>query len=111
MKKKTYRVQIEVTTQQSGRIHLDRESYTKAEECRLFSSATPVVATVETDIAARGSAQRTRPQTGGKPSRGEWDMVCDVDRLPVESGASGLVWGVQHDHPPALSTMAAEWRV
>ena len=38
-----YRVQIEVTTQQSERIHLERESYSKAEECRLFSGAKRVV--------------------------------------------------------------------
>ena len=36
-----YRVQIEVTTRQSGRLHLERESYTKAKESRLFSSTGP----------------------------------------------------------------------
>ena len=48
-----YRVQIEVTTQQSERIHLERESYSKAEECRLLSGAKRVVATLEADFAAR----------------------------------------------------------
>ena len=51
MKKEMYRVQIEVTTQQSGRIHLERESYRKTKECRLFSSTTPAVATVATAFA------------------------------------------------------------
>jgi hypothetical protein len=111
LKKKMYRVQIEVTTQQSGRIHLERESYTKAKECRLFSSAAPAVATVEANIAARERADRSRTQTGGKPTRGGQDMVCDVDGLPVENGASGLVWRVQYHHPLAFSTLAAEWRV
>ena len=106
-----YRVQIEVTTQQSERIHLGRESYTKAEECRLFSGATPIVATVEADTAARRHTHRARAQTGGKPARREWDMVCDVDGLPMESGASRLVWRVQHNYPSALSEMAAERRV
>ncbi len=62
LKKKMYRVQIEVTKHQSERIHLERESYTKTEECRLFSRTTPIVAAIETDLAQRARAQRTRSQ-------------------------------------------------
>src|SRR5215813_888702 len=98
-----YRVQIEVTTQQSERTHLERESYPKAEACRLFCSATPVVATIEADFAERRSAQRTRTQESRKSTGGQWDLVRAVDGLPVESGASGLVWRVQHNYPSALS--------
>src|SRR5579871_5541665 len=99
-----YRVQIEVTTPQSERIHLEQESYSKAEACRLFSSTRRVVATVEVDTAARRSTPRARPQASGKST--ERDMVCAVDGLPVEGRASGVVRRVQHDYSSALSGMA-----
>src|SRR5690348_5510032 len=102
-----YRVQIEVTTQQSERIHLERESYSKAEECRLFSGAKRVVATLEADLAARRKIQRTWTQARRESTRYQWDLVCAVDRLPVEGGASGLVRCVQHNPSSALSGMAA----
>src|SRR5260370_40580441 len=63
LKKKMYRVQIEVTTQQSGRIHLERESYRKAEECRLLSSAAPIVATVAKYFAKSSGRENGWAQT------------------------------------------------
>ena len=89
-----YRVQIEVTTQQSGRIHLERESYRKTEECRLFSSTTPTVATLEADTATGRNTEKTGTQTRRESTGREWDMVCHVDRLPVESSEEGVVWRV-----------------
>ena len=89
-----YHVQIEVTTQQSERIHLERESYRKAEECRLFSRTASAVATIEADIAARRNTEKTGTQTSRSTTGHQWDMVCVVDRLPMESGEEGMVWRV-----------------
>ena len=75
-----YRVQIEVAKHQSGRIHLERESYTKAEGCRLFSGTKRLVATIEADIASRRRTQRTRAQADRQPTSGQWDLVCAVVR-------------------------------
>ena len=44
------------------------------------------MAALETDIAARRNTKKTGTQTGGKSVGHERDMVCAVDRLPVESG-------------------------
>ncbi len=55
-----YRVQIEVAKHQNERIHLERESYTKTEASRLFSSVAPIVAAVATDTAVGGKTQRAR---------------------------------------------------
>ena len=103
-----YRVQIEVAKHQSGRIHLERESYSKAEECRLFSSTRSIVATIEANTAAGRKTDWARTQASGKPAGGQWDMVRTVDGLPMESSASGLVWGVQYNPPSAFSGMAAK---
>src|SRR5260221_8755052 len=65
LKKKMYRVQIEAAKPQIERIHLERESYTKARECRLFSGATSAVATTAKHIAVRSRVQRARAQTSG----------------------------------------------
>jgi len=60
-----YRVQIEVAKPQIERIHLEQESYTKTESCRLFSGATSIVATVATHIAEGASAKRARAKASG----------------------------------------------
>ncbi|HLY24823.1 MAG TPA: hypothetical protein VKQ72_00695 [Aggregatilineales bacterium] len=57
MKKKMYRVQIEVAKRQAERIHLERESYPKTKASGLFSSATSAVATLEVTFASRGEIQ------------------------------------------------------
>src|SRR5262245_43842558 len=106
-----YHVQIEVAKQQSGRIHLGRESYRKAKDCRLLSGAARVVATAETALAKGARTERARAQTS-RPSTGhQRDLVCAVDGLSVESGQARVVWRVQHDDPSALSGVASQRRV
>ena len=108
MKKEMYRVQIEVTTQQSERIHLERESYSKAKECRLFSGARAIVARIEADTAARRNAKRTRTQASGQPPGHQRDMVCAVDGMSMESSEAGLVWSMQQYTASTFSGMAAK---
>ena len=89
-----YHVQIEVAKQQSGRIHLYRESYRKAKECRLFSRTASAVATLEAYLAAGENTEKTGTQTGRSATCHQWDMVCAVDRLPVEGSETRVVWRV-----------------
>lgn len=49
-----YRVQIEITAQQSEQMHLEQRPYTKVEECRSFLSTKPVVATLKQILPPEG---------------------------------------------------------
>src|SRR5579859_1482982 len=102
-----YRVQIEVAKRQAERVHLERESYPKTKGSGLFSSATSAVATIEKTFAQRGGRQGAGTKASREPTGHQWDMVCAVDRLPVESGASRLVWGMQPHAAFAFPRMAA----
>jgi hypothetical protein len=64
LKKKMYRVQIEIAKSQAERIHLERESYRKAKKCGLFSCTAWAVATTAAHLAENTSGQATGTEAG-----------------------------------------------
>lgn len=106
-----YHAEIVVAKQRSKQVHLEREFYTKTKASELLSSTPSAVAADEEMVSESGKAPPSRTKTSGKPKSGEWYLVCVVDRLPVESGASELVRGMQQYDPCPVSRVATEWVV
>ena len=103
-----YHAEIVVAKQRSKQVHLEREFYTKTKASGLLSGATSIVAAHEEMVSESGKATSRRTKTSGKPESGEWYLVCSVDRMPVESGTSELVRGVQQHDPCAVSGVATQ---
>lgn len=59
----------------------------------------------EKEDEARWQAQ------GLRPGRRQRYLVCALDRLPVEGGSSGLVWGLLQRYPRTFSEMEADGRL
>lgn len=66
--------------------------------------AQEVPAQKEKEDEARWQAQ------GLRPGRRQRYLVCALDRLPVEGGSSGLVWGLLQRYPRTFSEMEADGR-
>ena len=87
-----YHAEMGVTKQPIERIHHEAQSYNKTQECRLLSDAPSVVALCSASAAQSQTAPQRWTPTSGQSSGFERDLVYLVDGLPMESGASRLVW-------------------
>jgi hypothetical protein len=82
------------------------------EEGRLLpSSKTPVEENQEVPTQKEEEDEARWQAESLRPGRHQWHLVRALDRLPVEGGSSGLVWGVLKRHPRTFPEMEEDGRL